>query len=278
MSVDVNARVTGLPGTLSDPEFRLFRDLMYKLAGISLSDAKKQLVAGRLARRLRQLELESYGDYFKRLQKDSGEMQTAVDLLTTNETYFFREPKHFDFLRAHALPGLKSGGTVRVWSGACSSGEEPYTIAMVMAEVLGGRPWEIVASDLSSRVLEKAKEGRYTMEDAEGIPRPLLAKYCLKGVGSQEGSFMVKPALRGRITFRQINLNVALPDLGQFDVIFLRNVMIYFDLETKRQVIRRLLPLLRPGGYFMLSHSENLNGISDALKTVQPSIYRKPDA
>jgi chemotaxis protein methyltransferase CheR len=127
-------------------------------------------------------------------------------------------------------------------------------------------------------VLDKAKEGRYTMEDAEGIPRPLLAKYCLKGVGSQEGSFMMKPELRGRIKFRQVNLNVALPDLGQFDVIFLRNVMIYFDLETKRQVIRRLLPLLRPGGYFMLSHSENLNGISDALKTVQPSIYRKPDA
>lgn len=278
MPADVNTRVTGLPGTLSDQEFRLFRDLMYKLAGISLSDAKKQLVAGRLARRLRQLELESYGDYFKRLQKDGGEMQTAVDLLTTNETYFFREPKHFDFLRNHALPGLKGSGTVRVWSGACSSGEEPYTIAMVMAEVLGGRPWEIVASDLSTRVLDKAKEGRYTMEDAEGIPRPLLAKYCLKGVGSQEGSFMMKPELRGRIKFRQVNLNVALPDLGQFDVIFLRNVMIYFDLETKRQVIRRLLPLLRPGGYFMLSHSENLNGISDALKTVQPSIYRKPDA
>jgi chemotaxis protein methyltransferase CheR len=278
MPADVNTRVTGLPGTLSDQEFRLFRDLMYKLAGISLSDAKKQLVAGRLARRLRQLELESYGDYFKRLQKDGGEMQTAVDLLTTNETYFFREPKHFDFLRNHALPGLKGGGNVRVWSGACSSGEEPYTIAMVMAEVLGGRPWEIVASDLSIRVLDKAKEGRYTMEDAEGIPRPLLAKYCLKGVGSQEGSFMMKPELRGRIKFRQVNLNVALPDLGQFDVIFLRNVMIYFDLETKRQVIRRLLPLLRPGGYFMLSHSENLNGISDALKTVQPSIYRKPDA
>jgi chemotaxis protein methyltransferase CheR len=278
MFADVKARVTGLPGTLSDPEFRLFRDLMYKLAGISLSDAKKQLVAGRLARRLRQLELESYGDYFKRLQKDGGEMQTAVDLLTTNETYFFREPKHFDFLRNHALPGLKSGGTVRVWSGACSSGEEPYTIAMVMAEVLGGRPWEIVASDLSSRVLDKAKEGRYSMEDAEGIPRPLLAKYCLKGVGSQEGTFMVKPDLRRRITFRQVNLNVALPDMGQFDVIFLRNVMIYFDIETKRQVIRRLLPLLRPGGYFMVSHSENLNGISDALKTVQPAIYRKPDA
>lgn len=278
MQADVNARVTGLPGTLSDREFRLFRDLMYKLAGISLSDAKKQLVAGRLARRLRQLELESYGDYFKRLQKDGGEMQTAVDLLTTNETYFFREPKHFDFLRNHALPGLKSSGTVRVWSGACSSGEEPYTIAMVMAEVLGGRPWEIVASDLSTRVLDKAKEGRYTMEDAEGIPRPLLAKYCLKGVGSQEGSFMMKPELRGRIKFRQVNLNVALPDMGLFDVIFLRNVMIYFDLETKRQVIRRLLPLLRPGGYFMLSHSENLNGISDELKTVQPSIYRKPDA
>ena len=149
---------------------------------------------------------------------------------------------------------------------------------MMMAEVLGGRPWEIVASDLSTRVLAHAREGRYPMDDAAGIPRPLLAKYCLKGIGSQEGTFMMKPELRGRINFRQINLNATLPDIGQFDVIFLRNVMIYFDLETKRQVIRRILPLLRPGGYFMLSHSENLNGVSDALKTVRPSIYRKPAA
>ena len=240
--------------------------------------AKKQLVAGRLARRLRHLEMDNYGDYFKLLQKNGGEMQTAVDLLTTNETYFFREPKHFNFLRDHVLPGLKGRGSIRVWSGACSSGEEPYTVAMVMAEVLGSRPWEIVASDLSTRVLAKAREGRYTMEDAEGIPRPLLVKYGLKGVGSQDGTFMLKPELRGRINFRQINLNTGLPELGTFDVIFLRNVMIYFDLETKRQVIRRILPLLRPGGYLMLSHSENLNGVSDALSTVQPSIYRKPEA
>ncbi len=270
--------VTGLQGQLTDREFGQFRALMYSLAGISLSDAKKQLVAGRLARRLRQLDLDGYGSYLKRVQADADERQIAVDLLTTNETYFFREPKHFDFLRSHALPELKGQSTVRVWSGACSSGEEPYTIAMVMAEVLAGRPWEIVASDLSTRVLAHAREGRYPMDDAAGIPRPLLAKYCLKGIGSQDGTFMMKPELRGRINFRQINLNAALPDIGQFDVIFLRNVMIYFDLETKRQVIRRILPLLRPGGYFMLSHSENLNGISDALKTVRPSIYRKPAA
>ncbi len=274
----VRRHVTGLQGQLTDGEFGQFRALMYSLAGISLSDAKKQLVAGRLARRLRQLDLDGYGSYFRRVQADAGERQIAVDLLTTNETYFFREPKHFDFMRSQALPELKGQSTVRVWSGACSSGEEPYTIAMVMAEVLGGRPWEIVASDLSTRVLTHAREGRYPMDDAAGIPRPLLVKYCLKGVGSQDGTFMMKPELRGRINFRQINLNEALPALGLFDVIFLRNVMIYFDIDTKRQVVQRILPLLKPGGYFIVSHSENLNGVSDALKTVKPSIYRKPEA
>lgn len=272
------SRGAGENGQLHDREFKLFRDLMYRHAGISLSDAKKQLVAGRLAKRLRHLNLPSYADYFRRLQADGGEMQTAVDLLTTNETYFFREPKHFDFLRDSVLPGLKSKGPVRVWSGACSSGEEPYTLAMVMAEVLGGRPWGIVASDLSSRVLATARQGRYLIEDAEGIPRPFLRKYCLKGVGGQEGTFMIKPELKARIEFRQVNLNASLPDLGVFDLIFLRNVMIYFDIETKRQVVRRILPLLRPGGHFVVSHSENLNGVSDALKAVRPSIYRKPEA
>jgi len=265
---------------LSDRTYRDLATLMHSAVGLSFNDSKKALVSSRLAPRVQRLGLGGYDDYLALIQADDegGEFQIAVDLLTTNETYFFREPKHFDFLRSHALPELKGQSTVRVWSGACSSGEEPYTIAMVMAEVLGGRPWEIVASDLSTRVLTHAREGRYPMDDAAGIPRPLLAKYCLKGIGSQDGTFMMKPELRGRINFRQINLNAALPEIGQFDVIFLRNVMIYFDLETKRQVIRRILPLLRPGGYFMLSHSENLNGVSDALKTVLPSIYRKPAA
>lgn len=263
---------------LADNEFNLFRKLIYEQAGISLSDAKKPLVAGRLSKRLRQLGISSYIEYFRRVQHDSQELQITIDLLTTNETYFFREPKHFDFLRDQILPGTIGRGPFRVWSGACSSGEEPYTIAMVLAEVLGQRPWEIVASDLSTRVLQEAAGGLYPQADCSGIPRPLLHKHCLKGIGQYEGSVLISPALRERISFRQINLNNALPKLGTFDVIFLRNVMIYFDINTKRRVIERILPLLRPGGYFMISHSENLNGVSDALKTVRPSIYRKPDA
>lgn len=263
---------------LGDNEFQLFRKLIHQQAGISLSDAKKPLVAGRLSKRLRQLGITSYIEYFRQVQRDGQELQVTIDLLTTNETYFFRENKHFDFLRDQILPGSIGRGPFRVWSGACSSGEEPYTIAMVLAEVLGQRPWEIVASDLSTRVLQEAAGGLYPLADCSGIPRHLLHKHCLRGVGQHEGSVMINPTLRERISFRQINLNTALPKLGAFDVIFLRNVMIYFDIETKRQVLQRILPLLRPGGYFMISHSENLNGVTDALQAVRPSIYRKPDA
>ena len=263
---------------LSDGEFRQFRELIHRIAGISLSEAKKPLVSGRLSKRLRQHALPSYGAYFQRLQRDQGELQMAVDLLTTNETYFFREPKHFDFLRERLAQADGWQRPLRVWSGACSSGEEPYSIALVLAEALGGRPWEILASDISQRVLQQASTGHYPLEDASGIPRPLLLQPCLKGVGQHAGQFTVTPALRTRMQFRQINLNAALPDLGLFDVIFLRNVMIYFDADTKRQVVQRLLAHLRPGGYFLVSHSESLNGITDALRVVKPSIYRKPSA
>ncbi len=278
MALATSTFPTSSASGLSDKEFQLFRSLIYKQAGISLSDAKKPLVAGRLSKRLRQLEISSYTEYFRRVQGDGKELQTAIDLLTTNETYFFRESKHFDFLREQVLPAAIGRGPLRIWSGACSSGEEPYTIAMVLADVLGQRPWEIVASDLSSRVLQEASGGLYSMEDCSGIPRDVLRKHCLKGVGEHEGMVLINPALRDRISFRQINLNNALPNLGLFDVVFLRNVMIYFDIETKRQVVQRILPLLKPGGYFMISHSENLNGVTDQLKPVRPSIYRKPDA
>jgi chemotaxis protein methyltransferase CheR len=250
--------------------------MLHRLVGISLSDSKQPMVGSRLAKRIRQYRLGSYGEYFELLRQQPDELQMAIDLLTTNETYFFREPKHFDFLREQALPGLAARTSVRVWSAACSSGEEPYSIAMVMAEVLGERPWEVVASDISRRVLDKAQAGLYPLECAAGIPSPLLHKYCLKGVGTREGSFMVAPALRSRLRFLQVNLNGALPQIGQFDVVFLRNVMIYFDLDTKRQVVQRMLPLLRPGGYFVVSHSESLNGVSDALQPVAASVYRKP--
>jgi len=263
---------------LTVQEFHQFQAMIYRIAGISLSDAKMPLVSGRLARRIQHYQLNSYADYFELLNsaRVPTEMQVAIDLLTTNETYFFREPKHFDFLRDTILPPLKGAQTVRVWSGASSSGEEIYTIAMVLAEALGGQPWEVIGSDISSRVLDQARSGHYAMERAEDIPVDYLRKYCLKGVGAQAGTFLIDKSLRSRTQFMQINLNSTLPQLGTFDVIFLRNVMIYFDTKTKQQVVARMLPMLRSGGYFIVSHSESLNGISDGVKLVSPSIYRKP--
>jgi len=261
---------------LSENEFQQFRGLIHQVAGISMSDAKKQLISGRLAKRLQFFNLTTYGSYYRLLMKDKTELQMAVDLLTTNETYFFREPKHFEFLRDVILPELRGNSAVRIWSGACSSGEEPYTLAMVLADSLGARPWEILASDISSRVLEKAQCGRYPLDAIRGIPEALLNKYCLKGVGSNNGIFMIEPTLASRITFNPINLNNPLPAVGQFDVIFLRNVMIYFDNQTKSEVVTRLLKHLKPGGYFIVSHSESLNGISDDVQLAKPSIYRKP--
>tara|TARA_Y100001938_G_C8046940_1_gene409457 strand:- start:148 stop:954 length:807 start_codon:yes stop_codon:yes gene_type:complete len=262
--------------SLNNREFQQFRDMIHEIAGIAMSDAKRQLVAGRLSKRLRHFELSSYGDYFQLLMKDKAELQTAVDLLTTNETYFFREPKHFEFLRERLQDDLRSSQPLRVWSAACSSGEEPYTLALLLADCLPSRPWEILASDISTRILDKARTGIYPEEDASGIPRELLHRHCLRGTGSHSGMFTLEPALKRRIGFRQINLNNALPDVGVFDVIFLRNVMIYFDPPTKRQVVQRLCARLRPGGYFFVSHSESLHGISDELQSLRPSIYRKP--
>ncbi len=263
---------------LSDAEFQQFRTLIHQIAGISLSDAKKQLVSARLAKRLPVFKLTTYGAYYKVLMKDATELQVAVDMLTTNETYFFREPKHFEFLRDVALPELRGSGKLRVWSGACSTGEEPYTLAMVLADNLAGRPWEVVASDISSRVLDKARQGRYPLEGTRGIPEALLNKYCLKGVGANHGCFMVDPALASKVDFQAINLNNPLPNIGMFEVIFLRNVMIYFDNDTKVQVVKRLVSHLKPGGYFLVSHSESLNGLTDELRLVKPSIYRRPHA
>ncbi|MDB6052196.1 MAG: chemotaxis response, glutamate methyltransferase [Pseudomonas sp.] len=263
---------------LNDREFDQFQSWLYRTAGINLSPAKKALVAGRLFKRLKHYQLDSYGEYFKLIMghESAGELQLALDLLTTNETYFFREPKHFDFLRQQVLPQALPGKLFRVWSAASSSGEEPYSLAMVLAEGLSTTPWEIIGSDISTQVLTKARTGHYPMERARTLPQPLLVKYCLKGTGNQAGTFLIEKALRSRVTFIQVNLNDTLPPLGEFDVIFLRNVMIYFDQETKRKVVARLLPLLKPGGHFIISHSESLNGVSDALKMVAPSIYRKP--
>ena len=263
---------------LSDKEFQQFQKMIYDIAGISMSAAKKPLVSGRLAKRVKHHSLRSYDDYFRLLMNNggNGELQMAIDLLTTNETYFFREPKHFEFLRDRILPERKLGRPFRLWSAASSSGEEPYSIAMLLADVLGETPWEMIGSDISMRILERARSGLYAMERAENIPKHYLTRFCLKGTGAQDGKFLVAKELRNRIQFHQVNLNETLPKLGEFDVIFLRNVMIYFDVETKRQVVGRMMSLLQPGGYLIIGHSESLNGVNDELKVVTPSVYRKP--
>ncbi len=262
--------------TLSDQDFGEFQRLLYRIAGISISPAKKALVCGRLAKRLKHHSLDSYRDYLRLLTsgREPEELQTALDLLTTNETYFFREPKHFDLLQQDLLARRTPGAPFRVWSAACSSGEEPFSLAMVLADRLGEAPWEILASDISTRVLERARSGLYAMERARHIPERYLKEYCLKGVGSQEGRFLVDRRLRTRVRFQQINLNETLPQLGEFDVVFLRNVMIYFNTETKAKVVERIAATLKPGGHLLIGHSESLNGVTDVLAAVRPSVYR----
>lgn len=265
--------------SISDQEFGLFQRLIYKIAGISLSDAKKVLLVGRLTRRLKLHGFVTFGQYYRLLASGEHpeELQTMVDLLTTNETYFFREPQHFDFLRDEIIRKRRSDAPLRVWSAASSSGEEPYTIAMTLAEHMGDKPWEIVGSDISTQVLAKASAGHYSEARTEGIPPAFMKKYCLKGVRSQAGTFLIVPELRRRIAFYQINLMHPVDaGIGDFEVIFLRNVMIYFDQETKARVVANLLPRLRAGGHLIIGHSETLNGITDRLETVRPTIYRKP--
>lgn len=276
------APAAGRPTTgaaITDEEFSLFQRLIYRIAGISLSDAKKVLLVGRLSKRLRHYDLANFSQYYRMLAggQHPEELQVMVDLLTTNETYFFREPRHFEFLRDEILRTRRSPAPFRVWSAASSTGEEAYTLAMLLAETLSTSPWEIVGSDISTQVLAKAEAAHYPMERNEGIPPDYLVKYCLKGVRAQSGTFLIVPELRRRVRFVQINLTLPVEaDIGEFDVIFLRNVMIYFDMETKRKVVGNLLPRLKRGGHLIIGHSETLNGIQQGLEAVRATIYRKP--
>ena len=263
---------------LSDREFGQFQRFIYEAAGITLSASKKQLVAGRLGKRIQERHFDGFGEYFQHLAggTEPAEVQTAVDLLTANEAYFFREPKHFEWLRKVALEARTGSAPFRVWSAASSTGEEAYTIAMVLDDCLAARPWEIVGSDISLRVLRRARHGHYPVARTTGISPAFLRRYCLRGVGVEAGTVLIDRSLRKNVSFLQVNLNVTLPPrLGTFDVIFLRNVMIYFNGDTKRQVVARVLTALKPGGSFLIGHSENLNGINDTLTPAAPAIYRK---
>lgn len=263
---------------ITDAEFAKFQRFIFEAAGITMANAKKALVMGRLTKRLAVYHLETFGDYFKLLSSGQhpNEVQMAVDLLTTNETYFFREIKHFEFMRAQVLAARSRQQPFRMWSAASSSGEEAYSMAMVLADCMQTTPWEIVGTDISAKVIDGARRALYSMERGRHIPPDYLRRFCRKGTGQYEGHLLVDRTLRSKVTFRHVNLNTALPDLGQFDMVFLRNVMIYFNLETKREVVARVISTLKPGGFFCVGHSESLNDISTAVQMVAPSIYKKP--
>ena len=262
---------------ITDTELAQFQRFILEEAGITLSAAKKALVMGRLGKRVAHFQLESFGAYSQLLLSGQHpqEVQMAVDLLTTNETYFFREMKHFDFLREQALAANQRGKALRVWSAASSSGEEAYSIAMVLADCMGTAPWEVVGTDISTRMVRDAERALYPMDRARHVPPDYLRRFCLKGHDEYAGKLLIDRKLRSRVVFRNANLNAPLPEMGQFDVIFLRNVMIYFNTETKRQVVNRVAGALKPEGYFLVGHSESLNDVTQVVRSVAPAIYRK---
>ena len=264
---------------LSTQEFNLFKTLIFDIAGIDFKENKKTLVSSRLQKRLVHHSLNTFGEYFTLLNADKSgaEKQVMVDLLTTNETYFFREPTHFDFL-VDVLHHRPAGGHFRIWSAASSSGQEAYSMAMILADKLGKAPWEVVGTDLSSRVLETARTGLYSLMRTEGITKDYLRRFCLKGSGPHEGELLIIPELRSRVTFTHANLNAVLPDIGLFDVIFLRNVMIYFNNDTKQAIVKRILERLKPRGYLIVGHSESLKGLNDSVVAVKPTVYQLQDS
>jgi chemotaxis protein methyltransferase CheR len=270
---------------LTTREFRLFQSLVHSEAGISLSDQKRALLVGRLAPRLRALSLTTFGEYYDAVVADRVELVRMIDSICTNETHFFREPKQFAFLENDVLPAWraeaeegKRSKQVRVWSAACSSGEEPYSIAMTLAAHLPGWSIEILASDLSTKVLERAASGIWPMERAPQIPVHYRKAFMLRGSGPQEGRMAARPELSAMIRFARINLSHdTYPTTGRFDLIFCRNVLIYFDAPSKKRVIDRLLDRLEPDGFFFLGHSESL-AHTERVRQAGPTVYNLREA
>ena len=266
--------------TLTTKEFRLFQALVHREAGIALSDQKRALLVGRLAPRLRALAIESFGAYYDHVRGDHVELVRMIDSICTNETQFFREPKQFAFLENDVLPAWRAAGEagsrpkqVRVWSAACSTGEEPYSIAMSLAEHLPGWSIDILASDLSTKVLDRAASGIWPIERSTQIPAHYRKTFMLRGSRSQEGKMAARPELASLIRFVRLNLNhESYPVGGRFDLIFCRNVLIYFDAPSKNRVIDRLLDRLDPHGYLFLGHAESLNN-HDRVRAAGPTVY-----
>ena len=268
---------------ITDAEFGRFRTMVQEETGIQLPDSKRALLVGRLSRRLRELKLPTFGAYYEHVanERNGVERLHMIDLISTNETSFFREPKQFEFLEKRLLPAWAGTATpgakkVRVWSAACSTGEEPYSIAMSLLSRLPEWEIEILATDISNRALAKARAAVFPIEKSAQIPEAHLKAFMLRGYGEQQGSMKAGPELRHLIRFERLNLHDR-RDIagGQFHLIFCRNVLIYFSAEGRAAVIRKLASRLAPGGYLFLGHAETLNGVTDQFRLAGPGVYAR---
>ena len=269
---------------LSDRDFRFICQLVYDNTGIVLDERKRVMVYRRLMRRTRDLSISSFTDYCRMLGEESaGELPYLINAITTNLTSFFREAHHFDYLRDIFLPQhmqlFSSSRRLRIWSAGCSTGEEPYSIAMTLLESMGGAlsGWDakILATDLDSDVLETARSGIYQAERVKGLSTALCKRCFKRGTGSNSELLRVNPAVRQLITFKQLNLLQSWPMRGPFDVIMCRNVLIYFDRETQHALVERFSDLLRPGGLLMLGHSESIAKGFDEFEMLGRTLFCK---
>jgi chemotaxis protein methyltransferase CheR len=273
--------------TMSAKDFRLFSRLIEGICGIKMPDAKKNMLESRLRKRLRSLEIESFRDYYDYVSSPEGEraeMTMMIDAVTTNKTDFFREPAHFAFLTEKVMPDLLANmapGQMRIWSAGCSSGEEPYTLAMVLSEYASTREYcnfSILATDICTEVLEKAYRGIYEEDRIAPIPADLRKKYLLRSRDRSRGVVRLAPEIRSKISFRRLNFLATSYGLEEtFQVIFCRNVLIYFDRPTQERILNNFCRHLQPGGHLFLGHSETINGLDVPLVQVNSTIYRKPE-
>ncbi|MBE0657223.1 MAG: protein-glutamate O-methyltransferase CheR [Bryobacteraceae bacterium] len=267
---------------VSQHEFAEIRDLAHKTFGLDLKQGKEALVTARLSKRLAALGLGTIGEYLEVLRSDrtGGELTSLIDALATNYTSFQREPQHFELLRTKILPLIASShGRTGVWSAGCSTGEEPYTILMHAADVMGEQnlgKLRLLATDISNKALAKARAGVYTLDKLADLPADWRRRFLQKGVGELSGSFRIRPDLASKVEFSRLNLMEPFENAGTFRVIFCRNVMIYFDKHTQERLVRKFAAQLEPGGWLLIGHSEGLMGVRNELEYVMPAVYRKP--
>lgn len=270
---------------LKDIDYERISRLIYEQCGINLHEGKKELVRARLGKRLREGKFRSFGEYYHYVTTDEGttELISMINSLSTNLTFFFREESHFDKLRNIIKPMVKTSkherlsGKLLIWSAGCSTGEEPYSIAMTVCESVNGLSGEvkIIATDISTKVLQTAEKGIFGKERMNNVPPAMLKKYFQMGFGTCDGQFLIKKNIRNMVEFSRFNLMDTPPPNYRFDIIFCRNVMIYFDKPTQEALVSRFYQCLNRGGLLFVGHSESLTGLSHELKYIEPSVYRK---